>query len=111
MILPIVSFKDAIKDSRDYIVARREGRITSLRTKFPTLDHYLIGGIPPNTITCVSAMSGCGKSTLAKCIRNSIAELNQSQKVYTFVFNFEMLAREQIARELTTQLNMDLREL
>lgn len=111
MILPIISFNDAIKDSRDYIIARKKGEITSLKTKFPTLNHYLIGGIPPNTITCISAMSGCGKSTLAKCIRNSIAELNQSQKVYTFVFNFEMLAREQIARELTTQLNMDLREL
>jgi replicative DNA helicase len=111
MILPIINFKEAINDSRQYIIARREGLITSLRTKFPTLDHYLIGGIPPNTITCISAMSGCGKSTLAKCIRNSIAELNVSQKVYTFVFNFEMLAREQIARELTTQLNMDLRDL
>ncbi|MCS7317195.1 MAG: DnaB helicase C-terminal domain-containing protein [Candidatus Dojkabacteria bacterium] len=105
--LPLVSFKQAVDESEQYLIDRREGKITSLKTKFKKLNSVLMGGLEQNTITCISARSGCGKSTLAKAIRNSINELN-NLPIYTFVFNFEMLAKQQIARELSTRLTKPL---
>lgn len=108
--LPLVTFNDALLQSRDYLIGRREGTITSLKTKFPKLDKKLMGGLELNTIMALGARSGCGKSTLAKAIRNSISELN-NLPIYTFVFNFEMLAKQQISRELSTKLKTPLSKL
>ena len=105
--LPLVPFKQAVDESEKYLIDRREGRITSLKTKFNKLNSVLMGGLEQNTITCISARSGCGKSTIAKALRNSIAELNQLP-IYTFVFNFEMLAKQQVSRELSTKLSKPL---
>lgn len=110
-ILKKISISDAVDEDLKYIDDRRKGLISSLKTKFPRLDNYLLGGIELNTILCIGAMSGAGKSTLAKCIRDSIYENNPSLKFNQYCFNFEMLCRAQISRSVVSSSNTSLKRL
>jgi replicative DNA helicase len=105
------SAKQAAAENLDYVEKRMNGDITSLKTKFPKLDASLMGGIELDTIMCISALSGAGKSTLSKCVRDSITTLNTDQNFKQYIFNFEMLAHQQIARSVVTDSRMKLRDL
>jgi len=105
------SAKQAAKENLEYVEKRMKGEITSLRTKFPKLNSSLMGGIELDTILCISALSGAGKSTLSKCVRDSITDLNKDQKFKQYIFNFEMLAHQQIARSVVTDSGVGLRDL
>lgn len=105
------SAKQAAQENLEYVRKRMLGEITSLMTKFPKLNHSLMGGIELDTIMCISALSGAGKSTLSKCVRDSITELNPDQKFKQYIFNFEMLAHQQMARSVVTKSSVGLRDL
>lgn len=107
--LKTVSQAKAIDLALEYITNRRLGQNLSLKTKFNRLNNALMGGIEINTITTLSALSGGGKSTLAKALRSSIAELNDNVK--QLCFNFELLANQQVGRELSTKLQKQLRTI
>ena len=109
--LPKFSSRDVVEANRKYVDDRRKGLITSLKTKYPKLDASLMGGIETDTILCISALSGAGKSTIAKTVRDSIAKLNKSQKFRQYIFNFEMIAHQQIGRSIVSDANMPLRDL
>jgi replicative DNA helicase len=70
-----------------------------------------MGGLEYNTILTLPAMSGGGKSTISKCIRDSLIELNPTQKFITLVFNLEMVSHQQIARSATAEKKILLRDL
>lgn len=110
-ILSKVSSRDAAIESYKYVDDRRKGLITSLKTKFSRLDNYLLGGIEPSTITCISALSGGGKSTLGKCFRDSLYALNPTMKFNQYIFNFEMLASAQQARSIVSSSGISLKKL
>lgn len=105
------SSREVVEDNLEYVRQRKDGEISSLRTKFSKLNSSLMGGIELDTITCISALSGAGKSTLSKCIRDSITTLNRSQKFKQYIFNFEMLAHQQIARSIVTETKIPLKTL
>ena len=69
---------EVVRQNREYVRQRKEGEITSMKTKFTKLNNCLMGGIELDTITCISAMSGAGKSTLSKCFRDSFVALRDS---------------------------------
>lgn len=110
-ILPKFSSSDVVDKNLKYVDDRRHGRIKSLETKFPRLNKKLMGGIELDTITCISALSGAGKSTISKCIRDSIYDLNKDIPNKQYVFNFEMLAHQQIGRSVVTASNKSLNKL
>ena len=98
-------------ENREYVRQRKNGEITSMKTKFSKLNNCLLGGIELNTITCIAAMSGAGKSTLSKCIRDSFTEFNEEQKFKQYIFNFEMISHQQIARSIITESEITMKEL
>jgi len=110
-ILPKFSSNDVVDKNLKYVDDRRKGLIKSLATKFPRLNKKLMGGIELDTITCISALSGAGKSTISKCLRDSIYDLNKEIKNRQYVFNFEMLAHQQIGRSVVTKSNKALNKL
>lgn len=59
----------------------------------------------------MSALSGAGKSTIAKCIRDSIRDKNPNMKFKMLLFNFEMLAFQQISRTVVSNARIKLRNL
>lgn len=85
-----LSSVEVVAQSKEYTRQRMTGEITSLKTKFPKLNSCLMGGLELDTILCISALSGAGKSTLSKCIRDSITNLNPSQKFKQYICNFEI---------------------
>lgn len=111
IVMKKTSSVDVAAQNREYVRQRMAGEISSLKTKFPKLNSSLMGGIEADTITCISALSGAGKSTLSKCIRDSITTLNPDQKFKQYIFNFEMLAHQQIARSIVAETKMPLKDL
>lgn len=106
-----ISSAEVAKQNREYVRQRKDGEITSMKTKFTKLNKCLMGGIELDTITCIAAMSGAGKSTLSKCFRDSFVDLNTDQKFKQYIFNFEMIAHQQIARSIVSEAKMSLKEL
>lgn len=82
--------KTVVEQSKEYVRQRKDGEISSYKTKLKKLNRALMGGIEGNTILCISALSGAGKSTLAKVLRDSIADLNPTQKFKQYLFNYEI---------------------
>lgn len=111
IVLKKLSSREVADQNKKYVDDRRNGRIKSLTTKYPKLNKALMGGIELDTITCVSALSGAGKSTLSKTIRDSIHFLNKDVAHKQYVFNFEMIAHQQIGRSMVTETKMPLRKL
>lgn len=111
IISPKVSIRDATVQNFKYVTDRKLGLIKSLETKFTRLNSYLMGGVELNTITCISALSGAGKSTIAKCIRESLCELNKDVDFNQYIFNFEMLSHQEVARAIVTEANISLKKL
>jgi replicative DNA helicase len=111
LILPKQGSRETAMQNLEYIRQRKDGEIASLQTKFPKLNKCLMGGIEFDTITCISALSGAGKSTLSKCVRDSITTLNPNQKFKQYIFNFEMLAHQQIARSIVAETKIPLKNL
>lgn len=105
------SSAQAVQDFINYIKARKDGTIKSLRSKYTKLDSFLMGGFELNTIVCISAMSGSGKSTISKTLRDSFHEKNKDMKFKTLVFNFELLAHQQVARSVVSKTKIPLRKL
>ena len=110
-IMKKLSSKEVVAQSKEYTRQRKDGEIASLKTKFEKLDSCLMGGIELDTITTISALSGAGKSTLSKCIRDSFVEKNPDQKFKQYIFNFEMVAHQQIARSIVADARIGLQEL
>jgi replicative DNA helicase len=110
-VLTKLSARVVAEQNQDYVDKRRKGLITSMKTKFPRLDNYLMGGIELDTIVCVAALSGAGKSTIAKCLRDSIWELNALTDFNQYIFNFEMVAHQQAARSVVTSANIAMKRL
>lgn len=110
-VLTKLSSRMVAEQNQEYVDLRRKGLIQSIKTKFKRLDNYLMGGIELDTILCISAMSGAGKSTLAKCIRDSIWELNKDMDFNQYIFNFEMVAHQQAARSVVASANVSLKTL
>lgn len=106
-----LSSEEVVRQNLEYVDQRRKGLITSLKTKYPKLNSALMGGLEWDTILCISALSGAGKSTLSKTIRDSMVDLNKDQKFRQYIFNFEMVSHQQIARSIVTEADIGLREL
>lgn len=89
-VLKCLSSADVVAQNRKYVEDRRKGLIKSLKTKYPKLNSFLMGGLEFNTILCISALSGGGKSALSKTIRDSLADLNKDQRFKQYIFNMEI---------------------
>jgi replicative DNA helicase len=109
--MKILSIKEAVNQSKNYVDGRRKGLIKPLKTKFHKLNYELMGGIETNSIIVIAAMSGGGKSVLAKEIRTSISELNPDVKFKQLIFNLEMLAMKTVGRTISGQSDKALRDL
>ena len=105
------SSKEVVAQNKEYTRQRKDGEIKSMATKYPKLNSCLMGGIEMDTITCISALSGAGKSTLSKTFRDSFVEKNPDTKFKQYIFNFEMIAHQQIARSIVADAKIGLQEL
>lgn len=107
--IPLITQREAIDRALEYIQGRKQGTITSIKTGLKKLDEYTMDGLEYNKIFSIAALSSHGKSALSKKLRNGIAYLNDNVK--QLCFGFEMEAREQIDRTISSDLAFDLKKL
>lgn len=106
-----ISSREVAAQNLKYVDDRRKGLITSTKTKFDKFNNALMGGIEDNNIVTISAMSGAGKSTLAKSIRDSLPILNTNRRIKQLLFNYELIAHQQLGRSVSTKFKKSLHDL
>ena len=109
--LPIKNISIATREAVDYIKARREHNITSLKTRWNKLNTCIMGGIEPNVIITITGISGSGKSSIANTLETDIIDLNKEANPIVLSFTIEMLSFRQIGRKLSNKLRKTTSEL
>ena len=101
----------AARESVDYIDKRRKGEICSLKTPWEKYNRVAMGGIEWWTIHTIAGMSGSGKTAIVNQLETSLDELNEKEEFNILSFNFEMLARNLVARKLANKLSLTTQHL
>lgn len=100
--------KSVITETLDYIVARKEGKIRSLRTGKKKLDKSMIDGIEWNSTITIGGRPSVGKSAYSDCIIEGCFENNLDEDGYpdfeVLDFNWELSARVMLIRRLSAAM-------
>lgn len=108
--LGYVHISQAVEETKEYIDKRRRGLITSLRTGIEKLDNSTLNGFEWGRIVTLAGASGSGKSLIVELFKRGFIEHND-QKFKILSFEFEMLARDQILRQLSGKVNKSTKYL
>jgi replicative DNA helicase len=101
----------AATEALSYMEGRAKGLIKSVEVGSSKVNDALLGGIEWNRILTLGGLSGSGKSLICEQWKREMIDLNQDQKFYILSFEFEMLARDQIIRNLSGKMQVSTNEL
>ena len=100
--------EEVIEETLDYIAARKDGRIKSLRTGYKKLDDSMIDGVEWNSTITIGGRPSVGKSAFSDCIvegaftNNLTADGNPDFELLDF--NWELSAKVMLIRRLSAAL-------
>ena len=83
-ILPFESISQVANKSINYIKARKNHSIVSLKTRWDKFNKAT-GGIEPNMIFTIAGISGSGKSSVANMLVMDLIDLIRISQYYTLV--------------------------
>ena len=109
--LKIKSIKQAAIEELKYMKMRKEGKITSLKTRWNKFNQVSMNGLEWGSITTVAGMSGSGKTAILNEMETSLFELNPKEDFAVLSFNFEMLARRLVGRKISAKLDKTMKQL
>ena len=92
------------QEAINYIAARREHTVTSLKTRWKKFNKQCMGGIEPNTVYTIAGISSSGKSSCANLLQSDVIDLNSSEDVIVLNFSLEMIGFRQVGRILSNKL-------
>ena len=92
------------QEAINYIAARRDHTVTSLKTRWKKFNKQCMGGIEPNTVYTIAGISGSGKSSFANEISTDIVDLNPGEEIVILIFSLEMVGFRQVGRTLSNKL-------
>ena len=92
------------QEAINYIAARREHTVTSLKTRWKKFNKQCMGGIEPNTVYTIAGISSSGKSSFANLLQSDVIDLNSSEDVIVLNFSLEMIGLRQVGRILSNKL-------
>ena len=92
------------QEAINYIAARREHTVTSLKTRWKKFNKQCMGGIEPNTVYTIAGISSSGKSSFANLLQSDVIDLNSSEDVIVLNFSLEMIGFRQVGRILSNKL-------
>lgn len=101
----------ATKKTLDYIEGRRRGYIKSLKVSHEKLNRVTLNGFDWNKIITLAGLSGSGKSMIVEQWKRDFVDCNPDEKFLILSFEFEMLATDQIARNISGKLELTTRKL
>jgi replicative DNA helicase len=109
--LPINPIRSAAQQLIDYVKARKEHTIESLKTHWHKFNNCCMGGIEPNTVYTITGISGSGKSSFVNTLETDLIEQNPGKDIIVLSFTLEMMGYRQIGRKLTTRLHRTTSDL
>jgi len=109
--LDVRSIKQVAQEETDYIEARKDGTIQSLKTPWDKYNDVSMGGIEWFTMHTIAGASGSGKTAILNQLETDLILLNPNEKFDILSFNFEMLARNLVGRKYSKALGMTVQEL
>lgn len=109
--LPINHISEGTARTYQYILDRKEGRITSLKTSKNKFNQALMNGLDWGRILTIAGLSSAGKSTILEEMKRDFIALNPTEKFDILSFEFEMLIEDQIARRLSAVTGKTVKEL
>lgn len=109
--LPFRHISNVAQEAINYIGARKEGSVASLKTRWTKLNKVCMGGIEPNTVYTITGISGSGKSSVANLIQTDVIDLNSDRNVIVLTFSLEMVGFRQVGRTLSNKLRKTTSEL
>jgi len=102
---------EVYKQGLEYLKGRKEGKIQSIRTPWPTFNEAVMDGLEWNTITVIAGRPGSGKTLVSDQITREAFSLNPNQDFAVLDCQWEMLPRTMAIRELSGALKMSMRQL
>lgn len=109
------TMKEVIDETLEYIVARKEGTIKSLRTGYRKLDKSMIDGIEWNSTITIGGRPSVGKSAYSDCLIEGCFENNvDGNGVPDFDlldFNWELSARVMMLRRLSASMRQTYKHI
>lgn len=109
--LPIRPMSVVTQEAIDYIKARKEHSIESLKTRWNKLNNVCMGGIESNIVMTVTGISGSGKSSFVNELQTDLIDLNPDKDIFILNFSFEMVGFRQVGRTLSNKLRRTTSEL
>jgi hypothetical protein len=101
----------AVEKALNYIDGRRKGEIKSLKTSHSKLNNVTLQGFEWNKIITLAGLSGSGKSMILEQWKRDFVNLNPEEEFDILSFEFEMLARDQVARNISGNMELSTRYL
>lgn len=109
--LPVEHYSKKIDEAKLFIRSRMDGKSPSLKTSFKKLNDALFEGLEWNRIITICGLSGSGKSLMLSQIKRDIVDLNKNQEFDILSFEMEMLGIDQVARDISSKVNLSTKEL
>ena len=109
--LPIKKANEIAEETKIFIKNRLEGKEKSLRVKSEKINKTFMNGFDWNRIITIAGLSGSGKSTLARQWIKEMIMLNKDQEFDVLSFQFEMLAVDEMARDISSMTNINIKKL
>lgn len=99
---------EVISETLNYITARKDGRIKSMRTGYKKLDDSMIDGVEWNSTITIGGRPSVGKSAFSDCLvegafTNNLDE-NGQPDFELLDFNWELSAKVMLLRRLSAAL-------
>lgn len=101
----------AFEEATEYMEARKDGLIKSIKTPWDSFNDAGMDGIEWNSMYVISARPGVGKTLISQLITSNAHRLNPDQDFYILHLQFEMLGRRLAQRELSAKLNRTVKYL
>jgi len=107
----IKSLATVADEALKYIRARQSGKEKSLKVASEKVNKTFLNGFDWNRIVTVAGLSASGKSTLVRSWVREMIDLNPTESFDVLSFQFEMLAVDEIARDFSSAVDIDVKTL
>lgn len=109
--LPIRPMSVVAQEAINYIRARKEHSIESLKTRWNKFNSVCMGGIESNVVYTVTGISGSGKSSFVNLLQTDLIDNNPNKEIVILTFSLEMVGFRQVGRTLSNKLRRTTSEL
>ena len=99
------------KETLQYILDRKDGKIKSIKTPWANLNEALLDGLEWGGLYIIAARPGVGKTAISDQIARELKLHNPGLDMAVLKFQFEMTDRMTGGRELTSVLDVSIKQL